>query len=59
MIKVDLSIYHIHILTSVLKSFFRDMPEPLMTFDLYEEFIMRSGEFICIVYLSIYLLLNL
>lgn len=32
----------VHVLASVLKSFFRDMPEPLLTFDCYEDFL-RAG----------------
>ena len=31
--------YPVHVLTSVLKSFFRELPEPLLTFELYDEFL--------------------
>lgn len=34
---------NVHVLTSVLKSVFRDMPEPLMTYELYPDFIATSG----------------
>lgn len=40
---VNFSDYHIHVLTSVIKTFFRELPEPLLTFDLYDEFIRASG----------------
>ncbi|XP_064607942.1 unconventional myosin-IXAa-like isoform X2 [Liolophura sinensis] len=36
---VDFEEYHIHVLTTTLKNFFREMPEPLLTFDLYDDFI--------------------
>ncbi|XP_022914623.2 unconventional myosin-IXa-like isoform X3 [Onthophagus taurus] len=36
---VDFDSYQIHVLASVLKSFFREMPEPLLTFECYENFI--------------------
>lgn len=41
---IDFGEYNINILTSVLKAFFRDMPEPLLTFDLYDDFIRIAGE---------------
>lgn len=31
--------YNVHILTSVLKTFLREMPEPLLTFDRYDDFL--------------------
>jgi hypothetical protein len=34
---------NVHTLASVLKSVFRDMPEPLMTFELYPDFIAATG----------------
>jgi RhoGAP domain len=40
---VDFNEYNVHVLTSVLKSVFRDMAEPLMTFDLYPDFIAATG----------------
>ena len=42
--KVDFSDYPINVLTSVTKSFFREMPEPLMTFELYDDYIRAGGE---------------
>lgn len=36
---VDLDSFPVHVLTTVLKSFFREMPEPLMTYELYDDFI--------------------
>jgi len=41
--KVDFTDYPINVLTSVTKKFFREMPEPLMLFDLYDDYI-RAGE---------------
>jgi len=43
MTEVDVDMYPVHVLTSVLKTFFRDLPEPLLTFELYDEFIQASG----------------
>lgn len=40
---VDLNIYGVHVLTAVFKSFFREMPEPLMTFQLYDEFLWATA----------------
>jgi len=40
---ISFSPYHVHVLTSVMKSFFRDMKEPLMTFMLYPHFIQAAG----------------
>ncbi|KAM9494040.1 GEM-interacting protein [Clarias gariepinus] len=37
--QVDLSDISPHDITSVLKHFFKDLPEPLLTFDLYNDFI--------------------
>ncbi|KAL1117615.1 hypothetical protein AAG570_003930 [Ranatra chinensis] len=31
--------YQVHVLASVLKSFFREMPEPLLTYDCYDDFL--------------------
>jgi myosin-9 len=36
---IDLDSYSVHVLTAALKSFFREMPEPLMTFELYDDFL--------------------
>lgn len=36
---IDLDQYSVHVLAGALKSFFRDMPEPLMTFELYDDFL--------------------
>lgn len=40
---VDLNDYGVHVWTAVLKSFFREMPEPLMTFQLYDEFLWATA----------------
>ncbi|KAJ8714511.1 hypothetical protein PYW07_002736 [Mythimna separata] len=37
-----LDAYAVHVRASVLKSFFRELPEPLLTFDLYDDFILAS-----------------
>ncbi|XP_054627652.1 unconventional myosin-IXAa isoform X3 [Dunckerocampus dactyliophorus] len=36
---MNLDDYNIHVIASVLKQWLRDLPSPLMTFELYEEFI--------------------
>ena len=40
---IDFNEYHVHVLTSVMKTFFRELPEPLLTYDLYDDFIRASG----------------
>ncbi|XP_067665745.1 unconventional myosin-IXb-like isoform X9 [Haliotis asinina] len=40
---VDFEEYPVHVLTSTLKCFFRELPEPLLTFDLYDDFL-RAAE---------------
>ncbi|XP_075221620.1 unconventional myosin-IXa-like isoform X2 [Lycorma delicatula] len=35
--------YQVHVLASVLKSFLRDMPEPLLTFDCYDDFLRAAS----------------
>lgn len=40
---VDLDPYSVHVLTAALKSFFREMPEPLMTYDLYDDFLWSTA----------------
>lgn len=37
--EVDFESYNVHVLTNVLKSFLREMPEPLLTFDRYDDFL--------------------
>ncbi|CAH2982204.1 unnamed protein product [Chilo suppressalis] len=37
-----LELYAVHVRASVLKGFFRDLPEPLLTFDLYDDFILAA-----------------
>lgn len=37
-----LDTYAVHVRASVLKGFFRDLPEPLLTFDLYDDFMLAS-----------------
>ncbi|XP_070212949.1 unconventional myosin-IXb-like [Littorina saxatilis] len=39
---VNLDEYPVHVLTTVMKSFFRELPEPVLTFDLYDEFLRGS-----------------
>lgn len=39
---IDLDSYSINVLTGVLKCFLREMPEPLMTFELYDDFLWAS-----------------
>lgn len=41
---VNLDDYNIHVIASVLKQWLRDLPSPLMTFELYEEFLRAMGE---------------
>jgi len=36
-------VQQVHVLASVLKSFLRDMPEPLLTFDCYDDFIRAAS----------------
>ncbi|XP_018913813.1 unconventional myosin-IXb isoform X2 [Bemisia tabaci] len=36
---VEFEKYQVHVLASVLKCFFREMPEPLLTFDAYDDFL--------------------
>lgn len=36
---VNLSDYAVHVISLTLKNFFRELPEPLFRFDLYDEFI--------------------
>lgn len=40
---VDFSKYQVHVLSSVFKSFLREMPEPLLTYDCYENFITAAN----------------
>lgn len=41
---VNLDDYNIHVIASVFKQWLRDLPNPLMTFELYEEFIRAMGK---------------
>lgn len=41
---VILENYHVHVLASVLKLFLRNLPEPLLTFDLYDDFLRTTGK---------------
>ncbi|CAB0036224.1 unnamed protein product [Trichogramma brassicae] len=36
---IDFKNYQVHVLAAVLKSFLRDMPEPLLTFEYYDDFL--------------------
>ncbi|XP_010291076.1 PREDICTED: unconventional myosin-IXa, partial [Phaethon lepturus] len=40
---VNLDDYNIHVIASVFKQWLRDLPNPLMTFELYEEFLRPMG----------------
>ncbi|XP_069697284.1 unconventional myosin-IXb-like isoform X10 [Periplaneta americana] len=40
---VNFENYQVHVLAAVLKSFFREMPEPLLTFDSYEDFLRAAS----------------
>nr|XP_037866045.1 unconventional myosin-IXa isoform X10 [Chlorocebus sabaeus] len=40
---VNLDDYNIHVIASVFKQWLRDLPNPLMTFELYEEFLRAVG----------------
>lgn len=41
--EVSFEDYQVHVLASVFKSFLREMPEPLLTFECYENFIMAAN----------------
>lgn len=41
---VNFDLYAIHVLTTTLKSFFREMPKPLMTFECYDSFLRATGK---------------
>ncbi|KAL3279519.1 hypothetical protein HHI36_017028 [Cryptolaemus montrouzieri] len=41
--EVEFENYQVHVLASVLKSFLREMPEPLLTFECYENFITAAN----------------
>ncbi|CAL8359555.1 unnamed protein product [Lota lota] len=41
---MNLDDYNIHVIASVLKQWLRDLPSPLMTFELYEEFLRAMGQ---------------
>jgi len=40
---IDLTAYDTHTVASVVKSYFRELPEPLLTFDLYDCFVASMG----------------
>lgn len=40
--EIDYESYNVHVLTNVLKSFLREMPEPLLSFDRYDDFLRAS-----------------
>ncbi|XP_063930776.1 unconventional myosin-IXa-like isoform X2 [Zophobas morio] len=41
--EIDFEKYQVHVLASVLKCFLREMPEPLLTFECYENFITAAN----------------
>ena len=47
--EIDLSEYPIHVMTSVMKQFLRELPEPLMTYELYDELMRAGGKFFLFV----------
>ncbi|XP_037024477.1 unconventional myosin-IXa-like isoform X2 [Bradysia coprophila] len=40
--ELDYESYNVHVLANVLKSFLREMPEPLLSFDRYDDFLRAS-----------------
>lgn len=40
--EIDYELYNVHVLANVLKSFLRETPEPLLTFDRYDDFLRAS-----------------
>uniref|UniRef100_A0A8C7ZZF1 Myosin IXA n=1 Tax=Oryzias sinensis TaxID=183150 RepID=A0A8C7ZZF1_9TELE len=42
---INLDDYNIHVIASVFKQWLRDLPNPLMTFELYEEFVRAMGTY--------------
>lgn len=40
---INLDDYNIHVIASVFKQWLRDLPNPLLTFELYEEFLRAMG----------------
>lgn len=40
--EIDYELYNVHVLANVLKSFLREMPEPLLSFDRYDDFLRAS-----------------
>lgn len=55
---MNLDDYNIHVIASVLKQWLRDLPSPLMTFELYEEFLRAMGKLmlmpftVCLLFFS-------
>uniref|UniRef100_A0AAX7VAA2 Myosin IXA n=1 Tax=Astatotilapia calliptera TaxID=8154 RepID=A0AAX7VAA2_ASTCA len=49
---MNLDDYNIHVIASVFKQWLRDLPNPLMTFELYDEFIRVMGEWSHITHLN-------
>ena len=42
-LNIDLDSYSVHVLSAALKSFFREMAEPLMTYELYDDFLWSTA----------------
>lgn len=40
--EIDYELYNVHVLANVVKLFLREMPEPLLTFDRYDDFLRAS-----------------
>lgn len=47
---MNLDDYNIHVIASVLKQWLRDLPSPLMTFELYEEFLRAMGKLMLMLF---------
>lgn len=45
---MNLDDYNINVIASVFKQWLRDLPNPLMTFELYEEFLRAMGKQMCL-----------
>ncbi len=45
---MNLDDYNINVIASVFKQWLRDLPNPLVTFELYEEFLRAMGKQMCL-----------
>ena len=44
---VCLEAYSIHIVTGLIKQWLRELPDPIMTFNHYSDFLRAVGRFLC------------